>query len=485
MSMYLPGCQIVGVDIGSKAIKALKLTTSFNDFKITGFLIKERRGKSLEELSEDLRALTQEGSLQGDVIVASFPSHQAIFRTTEMPFAQLEKIEATIHYEAESIMISPLEAMVVDFTLLERSSERSSVLITCVQKELLQGYVDALREGGIVPDVIEIDSLALSRLMEELGEKEKDLALLDIGSEKTSVSIFQKGGLRVTRTIPIGVGAESEMDGVRRALEEVTFTIKAHNRANEGPVQEVWLTGGRSRIKGLDAYLEKKLGAKIIYPDLLGKFPSTVTLSDEANLLGNVALGLALRGLKREKGRVNLTRKISAPNQTFTPLLRKRIATIAGALVLLLALIGANFYLGIAMKEKRYTMLKGEIRRVFKEGFPTAKGVVNELQQAKEMVKGMGEKGVKIKSHGGYSLLEILREIAQYLPQGAKIVELDMDEGRITLRGTASSFSLVDEVKKSLMTSPLFQDLRVGNVELSRRGTEGVIFGMVLEMERK
>ena len=54
MSFYVPRCQIIGLDIGSKAIKVLQLTTSLTDFRITGFLVRERRGDSWEELAEDL-----------------------------------------------------------------------------------------------------------------------------------------------------------------------------------------------------------------------------------------------------------------------------------------------------------------------------------------------------------------------------------------------------------------------------------------------
>ncbi|MBW2040056.1 MAG: pilus assembly protein PilM [Deltaproteobacteria bacterium] len=484
MALYLPGCRIVGLDAGAHSIKAVQLTTSLTNFKITGFLIKERQGSTWEDLAEDLRSITPEGPLQGDVFVTSFPSHKALFRTSELPFSQLDKIEAAIPYEAESIMISPLEEMAVDFTLLEGTSQGSSVIITCVQRELLQDYMDALREGGMVPDMIDIDALALARLMEEVKE-ERGIVLLDVGAEKISVNIFQKGGLRFTRSIPLEDGGGNGIEEIRPALEEVIFTMKAYLGAGGRPIEEVWLTGGGSRREGLDGYLEKEIGVKVNYPDFLKKFPSTVTLPEEANMMGGVALGLALRGLRREKGRVDLAGKIPKPSQTLTPTLRKKVFIITTAVILLLVLIGANFYLGIAAKERRYTMLKGEMRRVFKEAFPEVRGVVNELQQAREMVRGMGERGVKISSHRGYTPLKILREIAQRLPEGTKIVELDMDEGRVALRGMAPSFAMVDEVKSSLAASALFQDVKVGKVELARRGGKGVLFRMVLAREEK
>lgn len=479
MSTYLPGCRIVGLDIGAHAIKAVQLTTSLTSFAITGFLVREHRVSTWEELSQQLRSLIQEGVLQGDLFVTSFPSHQVLFRNTEMPFVHLSKIGATIRFEAESLMTSPLEGMIVDFAVLERTPQGSAILIACVQGELLRDYMDALDQGGVVPDTVDIDSLALARLMAELKEK-RTIGLLDIGYEKVSVGIYQGGILRLTRTIPLEAEEKDGMEGIRPALDEVIFTLKAHQGTRGGTIEELWLTGGGSRREGLGEYLETGLGVKVGHPDFFGEFLSHIPLPEEADLLGGVALGLALRGLRRERGRVDLAGKVSRPAQTFPPELRKKIIRMVAAGVFLVILIGANFYLGGSVKERRYKMLKGEIRRTFTETFPEVRGVVNELQQAQELVKGMAERGMKIGPSGRGSPLEIIREIAQRLPQGAKIVELNMDEERVALRGMAPSFAVVDEVKEALTASALFQDVKVGNVEIARQGGEGVTFQMVL-----
>jgi Tfp pilus assembly PilM family ATPase len=480
--LYFPGCRIVGVDIGSRAIKAVRLTTSLQGFTITGFAQREHQVSTWAELTEELRSLAQDREMQGDIYVTSFPSHRVLFRNTEMPFSQLDKIDATIRFEAESIMAVPLDGMIVDFAVLEQRPEGSTVLVTCVQQDLLQEYVDALQAADIVPDTIDIDSLALARLMEEFKE-EKTIALLDCGAEKASVGIYQKGGLRITRSILIENGAKASLKKIRPALDEVILSIHAYQGTKGGTIDEMWLIGGGSRIKGVADYLEKGIKKAISYPNLLGRFPFGIPVSDDINIVGGVALGLALRGLRQEKGRVDLARKISKHGQILPPALRKRALRMAGAAIVLLLLIAANFFLGISAQERRYSMLKGEMRRVFQETFPGAHGVVNELQQAQALVKGMGERGVKLKSGNGGTSLDIIREIAQRLPQGTKIVELDIDEKQVSLRGMASSFAAVDEVKGAFTGSQLFHDIKVGNVELARRGEQGVIFHMVLAME--
>jgi hypothetical protein len=155
------------------------------------------------------------------------------------------------------------------------------------------------------------------------------------------------------------------------------------------------------------------------------------------------------------------------------------------AAIIFLVLIAANFFLGIWTQERRYAIVKGEMKRVFQETFPEVHGAVNELQQAQTLVKGMVERGVKRQSNNGGATLDIIREIAQRLPQGAKIVELDIEGERVTLRGMVPSFASVDEVKGAFAGSQLFHDIKVGNVELGRRGEQGVIFQMVLALETK
>jgi len=465
-------------------IKAVQLTTSINSFRVTGFVFKERKGSSLQDLIVDLSIITRDPALQGDIFVVSFPSHQVLFRNTELPFTQLGRIEATIGYEVENLIMSPLEEMVVDFALLDQTPTVSSVLVASVKRELVRDYVSALGQGGIVPDTIDVDSLALARLVEEMGGK-RSIGLLDIGVVKGSVSIFQDGKLRFTRSIPIEAPGGSAAEAIRPVLDDVIFSVKALQNTGDELLEEMWLTGGGSRLRGLRSYVEQALGLRVNDLDFTTRIPSDFPLPEEANVLGAVAMGLALRGLRREKGRVDLVSKMPAHSEVFPPVIKKKVLKVAGALLLLLVLIGANFFLGIVAKERRYSALKAEVRRVFKEAFPEVRGITNEVQQAREMVRRMGEGGVQIRSSVGHSNLEILREIAQRLPEGSKIVSLDMDDVRINLRGTATSFSLVDEVEKVLAGSPLVEDVKVGNVELARRGGQGVLFKMVLSRKEK
>ncbi len=484
MPLYIPGCRIVGVDIGSRAIKAVRLTTSLQGYTITGLAMREHKVGTWAELTEVLRDLAQEKQVQGDIYVTSFPSHRVLFRTTEMPFSQLDKIDATIRFEAESIMAVPLDDMIVDFALLEQRPEGSTVLVTCVQEGLVTEYIDALQAADITPDTIDIDALASARLMEELKE-DKTIALLDIGAEKASVGIFQKSRLQFIRSIPVAHEAKATLKKIKPSLDEVILSMNAYQGTKGGMIDEVWLIGGGSRIKGVAEYLEKEIGRPISYPDLMGKFPARIAKPEAMNLVGGVALGLALRGLRQEKGRVDLARKMAKPAQIFPPGLRKKAMQIGLAAVIFLVLIAANFFLGIWAQERRYAIVKGEMKKVFQETFPEAHGAVNELQQAQALAKGMVEHGVKLKSNNGGTTLDIIREIAQRLPQSAQIVELDIEGERVNLKGMVPSFATVDEVKGAFAGSQLFHDIKVGNVELSRRGEQGVIFQMVLDVGAK
>ena len=487
MPVYIPGCRIVGLDIGSRAIKAVRLTTSLNSFTITGFALREHKVATWAELSGELRSLTQDEQVKGDIYVTSFPGHRVLFRNTEMPFTQLDKIDATIRFEAESVMAVPLEGMVVDFALLEQRPEGSTVLVTCVQEQLLTEYIDALAAAEIIPDTIDIDSLALARLMEELKE-EKTIALLDCGAEKASIGIFQKGVLRITRSIPVENGAKkTSLKKMRPMLDEAILSMNAFQGQQGGEIDEIWLVGGGSRLKGLADHLEKGTQKTISFPHLLGRFPAAIPVSEEMNGVGGVAMGLALRGLGwgQDKGKVDLARKIARPMQIFPPVLRTRAWRMALAALCLVALIVVNFFLGIWAQERRYALVKGEIKQVYQETFPAARGAVNELQQARALVKGMAERGVKLRSKDSGTPLDIIREIAQRLPPEAKIVELDIDGERVTLRGMVPSFASVDQVKGAFAGSQLFHDIKVGNVELGRRGEQGVIFQMILALEAK
>ena len=487
MSVYLPGCRIVGMDIGSRSIKVVQLTTTLKGYTITGFWRREHLVSTWDELAAELRALCQEHGVQGDIYCTSFPGHRALFRNTEMPFHQLDKIEATIRFEAESIMAVPLEGMVVDFALIERGSEGtpSTILVTCVPEGLLQDYVHALAAAAICPDTIDIDALALAHLIEEL-HVERGIVALDVGAEKVSIAIFKKGRLRFIRVLPLEIGEKGSWKRLKPIVDEVLLSITAYQEGGHGgTIDEVWLTGGWSTIKELSDYVHERLGIPVRFLEEMKKFPSKIPVTEEMALSGGVALGLALRGLRRDPGRVDLARRLATAVPFLTPALRKQAMRMGLAALILVILIVLHFFVGVGAQQRRYTAIKDEMRQVFHEAFPEAKGEGNEVQQAGAMIKGMRDRGVKTTAMGEADPLEMIREIVQLLPAETKIVELDIDEERVTLRGMAASFAAVDEIKRSLTGSQLFSEVKAGTIELGRRGEQGVIFTILLAAKTK
>ncbi len=478
MPFYLPGCKIVGLDIGVHAIKAVQIKSSLKGFAITRFAVRPHRIKTWGDLVEELTALIKQEGIKGDIYVTSLPSHRALFRTTELPFTQLAKIEAAIRFEAESLMAIPLEGMAVDFALLEKKEGGSRVLVVCTPADLLQEYLDSLIAAGIYPDVVDIDSLALATLMAQLKQK-GTIALLDIGAEKASLGVYKDGVLTFTRSLPLdNVSDKAGVKKLKPLLDEVTYSIKAYG---EGAVtiDELWLIGGRSKVAGINEYLAEALRIPVRTPELIKGIPSHIPLTEQMYCCGAVALGLALRGLQMNKEGVNLVTKALKPPPKITPVLRRRLVGVGLAVIIFFVVLGVNFFFELFAKEHKYKVLKEGIARVFRESFPGGKGGGGELTQAQAMVKAMGEWGLKAKTNGMRSTLTIIYEVATLLPEGVKITELEIDEGRVSMRGFASSFAVVDQVKNIFSSSPYYKDVTVGNVQVASRGGGAVTFQLV------
>lgn len=477
MPIYFPGCRILGLDIGSRAIKAVQLATSLKGFAITGFWVREHEASSWEELTGELRALAWEGA-RGDIICSSYPAHLCLFRTTEIPFADLDKIEATIRFEAEAIMAVPMEGMVVDYFFLGGREGKSEVLLTCCQEGPLNDYLTSLQGAELTPDTVDIDLFALSRLLEEMGEK-RTLALLDCGAQKLSVLIVQGGRVRFVRSLPLaGGGGMRRLKGV---LDEALLSMRAYEGKSGSEIEGVLLTGGGASTKGLADYLKKKGVKGVEHLAWVKSFSCRLPQGKLIEPLGGVAMGLALRGLKAEKGRVDLSRRVLGWRGAFSQQLLRRGKMLTLAAIIFALGVLANLFVGLWAQEHRYRVIKGEMRRIFKETFTEAGGrVTNELQQAQAMVNEMEQRGVRRSSNQPSGMLDLLREIAQRLPQGAKALEIDIDDRQVVIRGIAPSFAAVDGVKAGFAASPLFGDIKVSNVELGGRGDQGVTFQLVL-----
>lgn len=160
-------------------------------------------------------AYQRSGSRQRRVAVA-LPASQVICKVCRLPANQPEaEIEAQLLADADRLFPFPLEDLVMDFQLLGASREQlgaQDVMVAACRQAVLQPLEALFDEAGLQLEVVEVDSIALRRLMPQAHADGSGLLRLEEG--KATLHCWSHDGLPQWRELPMGRLSESFIDGM-------------------------------------------------------------------------------------------------------------------------------------------------------------------------------------------------------------------------------------------------------------------------------
>jgi Tfp pilus assembly PilM family ATPase len=196
---------IIGIDIGSWAIKATVLQGGFNRFEVEGQYTKKvaRTPLSADASAAQFRAV--EALLDeiepGERVFfgACFPIHQASMRSVSMPFTDKTQIAQTLEFEVESLVPYDLEDMVMTHRIAGTNDKGSDVIAALAPTQEVRALLISLTEAGADPKSLVIDG----DLLGSCGNSGTE-AIIDIGHSRTLLTISRDGATVFSRGITIG-----------------------------------------------------------------------------------------------------------------------------------------------------------------------------------------------------------------------------------------------------------------------------------------
>ncbi len=321
----------IGLDIGTQSIKCVKLKMN-NATELVSFDLEEGQLDPTEVLKKIKH------SQDADLVNISFCGTSTVIRYVN--FLRMNKMELrqALKFEAQKYIPFSLNEVNLDAEILKNDlpENKMLVLIAAIKKELLQQRFKSMENAGLRPNIIDIDSLALINSFNfnypkvDVAEN-KSICLLNIGASISNVNILDNGIPRLSRDIHSG-GAnftkklmdifevdfkaaeelkinppEDKLDKIRAAVESVLTNLSAEIRTsfdyyesqNTSSVVKIFLSGGASRIRGLNEMLSSSLGIPVESWDPFKeiKISDKIDMQKLNNFSGqfNIAVGLALR----------------------------------------------------------------------------------------------------------------------------------------------------------------------------------------------
>jgi len=318
--------QLVGLDIGSHAIKLVEIDHSkrgpiLKNFGIIGLpheAIVEGAVREMEIVAAAIKTLFKNLKTRNKNVATSISGYSVIVKKISINQRDEMELEDTIHDEAEQYIPFDINDVNLDYEVLANDEEGAGeedgatesggkddgelmeVMLVAAKKDMVDDYDGLLQLAGLSPVVLDVDAFALQNAIEiNADETAGCYAVVNLGAEelginaiKNGVSMFTRdssyGGSQITDGIASklevsfeeaekmklgGLKAETE----RSVLEEV-FTsvvsgwVQEIKRAldflastyPDEVIEKIYVSGGSCRVPGFQKYLEMETDIPVV-----------------------------------------------------------------------------------------------------------------------------------------------------------------------------------------------------------------------------
>lgn len=340
---------LMGLDIGSSAVKAIELKPSGKGFKVTAIGVEPIPPDSIVDgaiidggaVADAVRRLFSNAQFKAKEVAASLSGNSVIVKKITLPAMTEQELAESIYWEAEQYIPFDIQDVNLDYEVLTPAGGSTQgtmdVLLVAAKKDKIGDYTNVITQAGRTPVVVDVDAFALQNAYEvNYGfEAGTTVALLNAGASATNINILHGGQSVFTRDISMGGNAFTEAvqrelglpydlaeqlkkgqdvegatyDDARPVLKAMTDNILLEVEktfdffkatASNDRIDRIVLSGGASRVDGFAEALAARFGTEVttfdpfrqvaLDPAKLGALPA-----EELAPVAAVAVGLALR----------------------------------------------------------------------------------------------------------------------------------------------------------------------------------------------
>jgi len=340
--------ELIGLDIGSSAIKLAHVRPVGVEFRVRKFGVFPLPpdaivdGAIMDHVSviEGIKTALRELKVKEKEVATSLSGHSVIIKKVVLPTTTPEELEESIQWEVEQYIPFDIKDVKIDFQVigpLKEDPSNMDVLLVAVKSDLVNDYVSVIRDAGLTPTIVDIDSIAAGNAFELCHpvSDEQVPMVVNVGASFMNVNILHTGIPLFTRDVPMGGGlytseiqkqlavsfetAEELKTGKKDAgdrAEKITEIMRTVSNLLSTEVQrsynffsatypdrlvtKLYLTGGAAKSAFLKELLTEKIGVDV---ELFDPFEGIAVeegsvdpaMTSGFNTAATVAIGLALR----------------------------------------------------------------------------------------------------------------------------------------------------------------------------------------------
>ncbi len=300
---------VIGVDIGSHAIKVCQLKRARKGYSIVALgsvvlpegAVDDGTLYDAKIVGDSISTLFKNLKIKNKKIGFSISGYSVIVKKVNLAVMDDAALEEHIMEEAEQYIPFDIEDVYLDYQDLKNYSgdgDRTDVMLVAAKKEIVDDYLDMIRELNLDPVIVDVDGFALENTYEYNHQKTGNVALVDIGASKMNINILSNGISVAARDIIVGsrqiteqiqnifdiefedaealklgyMAAEDRQQEIGQIFTatctqwvlEIKKAIDLyHSNHPDRPLTKLFLSGGCAKVHGLTDFLAKETGLSV------------------------------------------------------------------------------------------------------------------------------------------------------------------------------------------------------------------------------
>ena len=236
---------VVGLDIGSSAVKAVELKPAGKGFKVVAFghragaarqHRRRRHHRRRRRRRRDPPCCSSNKAFKTKDVAASLSGNAVIVKKISLPVMTEAELAESIYWEAEQYIPFDIQDVNLDYQILDAGTGADStgtmdVLLVAAKKEKIADYTGVIAQAGRMPVVVDVDAFALQNAYEvNYGlEPQAVVVLLNAGASAININILTGDQSVFTRDISIGGNAYTEA-----VQKELNLPFESAEQLEEG-----------------------------------------------------------------------------------------------------------------------------------------------------------------------------------------------------------------------------------------------------------
>ena len=349
------GTSIVGLDIGTSAVRAAVVTgargsaalQSFGQVPLPVGAVMDGEIQDPGPVSEAVAELWKRVKIKSKKVVIGIANQRVVVRQVDLPFQEEKEFRAALRFQVSDFIPMPVETAEIDFQILddyvsETGEHTMRVLLVAAATDMVESFISAASAGGVEPVGIDLAAFAVARSVSAAARGDAGLAgaeaVVDIGAGVTNIMVHDNGEPRFVRILltggddatralaealdmPLeeaeatkldlgrGVGAPQAQQALSARVDELVEEIRSSleyylSQPESQPFSSLLVTGGGSLTPGLSEGLERSMNLPVrrsapLADMNISKSGLTEEQVAQVEPVAAVALGLAMGASQR------------------------------------------------------------------------------------------------------------------------------------------------------------------------------------------